>query len=175
MIALVTTPFAGAFLSPESSDTWVLVAFILFIGILYFARVHELIGTALDDRAIKIRKQLEEARELREIAQGKLAEWQRKQADVQSLAAEIVENAKREAERAAEEAKRSIEATVAQRMRSAEEQIALAEADAIRAVRNEAVDAAVAATSELLRAKIDDADAAMLSDKAIADVSARLN
>lgn len=175
MTTFVLAPMAGGFLALDSSDTWVLVAFILFLGVLYFARVHELIGNGLDQRAATIRGQLQEARQLREEAQSRLAEWQRKQHEVQAQAAEIVEAAKRDAERSAEEAKKAIEETVAQRLKSAEEQIALAEADAIRAVRNEAVDAAVAASADLLKKTISASDAADITEAAIGEVKARLN
>lgn len=173
--ALAMIPMAGAFLSPQSSDTWVLVAFLIFLGILYFFGVHTFIGGALDRRADGIRKQLEEARQLREEAQSKLAEWQRKQQDVQTMAAEIVETARRDAEKSLEDARRSIDATVAQRLRAAEEQIALAESEAVRAVRNEAVDAAVAATADLLKKSIGAADASSMIDQAIQDVRTRVN
>lgn len=174
-ISYAATPFAGAFLSPYSSDTWVLVAFILFFLLLYFARVHEFLGRVLDNRAAGIRKQLEEARQLREEAQTKLAEWQRKQQEVQAVTAEIVDAAKTEAARAAEEAKKAIEASVAQRIKSAEEQIQMAEADAVRAVRNAAIDAAVSATSDLLKTRIADSDASSIMDRAIGEVGVRVN
>ena len=173
--AYLLAPLAGGFLAFDNAETWVLVAFLLFVLLLYILRVHELIGNALDNRANNIRKQLDEARQLREEAQTKLAEWQRKQHEVQAMAAEIVENAKKDAERAAEEAKRSIENTVAQRLRSAEERIALAEADAVRAVRNAAVDAAVAATGDLMKQKMGASDAAAMLDRAIDEVGGRLN
>ena len=175
MTSFSSIPFAGGFLAPDNTDTWVLIAFLLFLAVLYFARVHEFIGNALDQRAASIRKQLDEARQLREEAQSKLAEWQRKQREVENQVAEIVDAARREAERSEQEAKAAIENMVAQRVRSAAEQIALAEADAVRAVRNEAVDAAVAATSELLKKTIAGDDASSMMDAAIGEVKTRLN
>ncbi|MBX2855632.1 MAG: ATP F0F1 synthase subunit B [Rhodobacteraceae bacterium] len=173
--AYLLAPLAGGFLAFDNAETWVLVAFLLFVLLLYLVRVHEIIGNALDNRANNIRKQLDEARQLREEAQTKLADWQRKQQEVQALAVDIVENAKKEAERSAEEAKRTIENTVAQRLRAAEEQIALAEADAVRAVRNASVDAAVAATADLMKQKMGPSDASSMLDRAIDEVGGRLN
>ncbi|MEO0717889.1 MAG: ATP F0F1 synthase subunit B [Pseudomonadota bacterium] len=165
-------PLAGQFGSFTSTDTWVFIAFVLFILLLVYVGVPKLITDALDARAAKIRDQLNEARELREQAQTKLAEIERRQAEVKTLAAEIVETAQKDAAKAAENAKASIASSVEKRIKSAEEQIALAEADAVRRVRNEAVDAAVAATADVL--KKSGGDAAGL-DKAIQEVSARLN
>ena len=108
--AAVAVPLAGKFLAPDSTDTWVLVAFLMFIGLLMYLGVPGMIGKMLDDRAETIRGQLNEARKLREEAQRKLAEFERKHAEVERQADEIVARAKQEAESAAEDAKRSIEA-----------------------------------------------------------------
>lgn len=165
-------PFAGAFLSLSNSETWVIIAFLLFVGLVLYVGVPKIVTDALDARAAKIREQLNEARELREQAQSKLAEIERRQAEVKTLAAEIVETAKKDAETAAENAKASIAASVEKRVKAAEEQIALAEADAVRRVRNEAVDAAVLATADVLKKSMS-GDAGL--DKAIQEVTARLN
>lgn len=149
--AAALAPHAGAFLSLDSTDTWVLVAFGLFIALLIYAGAFSFIGRSLDDRAAGIRRQLNEARELKEEAQAKLAEFERKSADVSRQADEIVERAKQEAEIAFQQAKKSIAASVQQKLKAAEDQIAIAEADAVRAVRDQAVDAAVAASTEMLK------------------------
>ena len=173
--AALAVPLAGKFLALDSTDTWVLVAFALFIGLLVYLGVPGMVGKMLDDRAETIRGQLNEARKLREEAQRKLAEFERKHAEVERQADEIVARAKHEAEAAAEEAKKSIEASVAQRLKSAEEQIAMAEADAVREVRNTAVDAAVTAARKVLSETIGAQDHATLIDAAIQETASRAN
>lgn len=168
------TPLAGGFLALDNPNTWVLVGFILFLTLLMYVGVPGIIGRALDRRADTIRTQLNEARELREEAQRKLAEFERKHAEVQQQAQEIVERAKKEAEIAATEAKSAIEASVAQRLKSAEDQIAMAEADAIRAVRDTAVDAAIEATESVLKGSISKTDHGALIDAAIKETAARV-
>lgn len=168
------TPLAGGFLALDNAETWVLVAFFLFIGLLIYVGAFKFIGKALDDRAAGIRRQLNEARDLKEEAQAKLAEFERKSQEVSRQADEIVERAKREADAAFEQAKQSIADSVAQKLKNAEEQIALAEADAVRAVRNTAVDAAVAASADVLKKSVGASSGAMIDD-AISEVSKRLN
>lgn len=168
-------PLAGGFLALDNTDTWVLFAFVIFFGILFYYGVPGMLTKALDQRAGNIRKQLEEARALREEAQTKLAEFQRRQAQVQTFAEEIVANARKEAELAAEQAKSSIAASVEKRLRAAEEQIQLAEAGAVRRVRDEAVDAAVAASRDVLKTAMSGDAAAGSMDKAISEVTARVN
>lgn len=171
----VALPLAGGFLALDNAETWVLVAFIIFVGILVYAGVPRLITKALDDRAAAIREQLNEARKLREEAQRKLAEFERQHADVEREAAAIVDRAKREAEAAAVDAKAAIEASVAQRLQSAEDQIAMAEAEAVRAVRNQAVDAAISATRRVLATSVTAEHQSSLIDAAITDIASRPN
>ena len=88
-------------LNPGYPEFWVLVSFLLFMGILIWKGVPGLIGQALDKRANTIRAELDEARRLREEAQQLLADYQRKTREAEDEAKSIVEAAKREAERLA--------------------------------------------------------------------------
>ncbi len=175
MTPSIASPLAGEFLSLTSSDTWVLVAFILFIALLAYAGAFRFIGRSLDARAVSIREQLEEARQLREEAQARLAAFERQQHEVSRTADEIVATARKEAEAAAAQAKLDIEASVERRLKAAEDQIALAEAEAVRSVRDGAVDAAVAAARQVLAESYDGAAASALIDESIKEVGARIN
>lgn len=175
MTPFTASPLAGAFLSPTNTDTWVLVAFILFLSLLAYLGVPGFIARALDARALGIRKQLEEARQLREEAQARLAAFERQQHEVSRMAEDIVANAKRDAEAAAVQAKLDIEASVARRLKAAEDQIALAEAEAVRSVRDGAVDAAVAATRRILSENYTGDVASAQIDRAIQEASSRVN
>lgn len=175
MEPIISTPLAGAFLSLSNSNTWVLVAFILFCALLAYLGVPKLIGGLLDSRAIRIREQLEEARQLREEAQARLAAFERQQHEVARTADDIVAAARREAEAAAEQAKIDLNASVDRRMKAAEDQIALAEAEALRSVRDGAVDAAMAATRKVLSEQYQGPAGAAMLDDAIKVVGARVN
>ena len=67
-------------------EFWVLISFILFIGLLVYLKVPAKVATMLDERAARIAKELDEARRLREEAQGLLAEYQRKRRDAEKEA-----------------------------------------------------------------------------------------
>ena len=151
------------------------ISFVLFFGLLAYFGVHKFIGKALDDRADKIRNELDEAKRLREEAQEIFAEFERKQKAVEGQAEEIVAHAKAEAEAAAVKAKADLEVSIARRLRAADDQISQAEADAIKAVRNEAVTVAIAAASDVLAQRLGDGRAQGLVDAAIEDVSRRLH
>ncbi|MEM6624276.1 MAG: ATP F0F1 synthase subunit B [Pseudomonadota bacterium] len=151
------------------------VSLFLFFGILACFGVHKMIGKLLDDRAAKIRADLDEAKQLREDAQEIFAEFERKQKSVTTQAEEIVAHAKAEAEAAAERAKEEIAQSVERRLRAADEQIAMAEATAVKEVRDQAVTIAIAAAAEVLSQKVTDERAAQLVDSAIAEVGGKLH
>ena len=82
----------------ENPTFWVAVSFTLFIALLARYNVHGLITKALDDRADTIRRELDEARRLREEAQQLLVDYQRKAREAEDEATAIVEEARRTAE-----------------------------------------------------------------------------
>ena len=66
-------PFSAEFYSLTNTDFIVSIAFLLFLGILWYFGVPKLLAKLLDDRAESIRSELNEARALREEAQALLA------------------------------------------------------------------------------------------------------
>lgn len=158
-----------------NSNFTVGVAFVLFLLLLWYFGVHKLIARQLDDRAVRIRAELNQARQLREEAQELFAEFERKQKQVAGQAEEIVQHARAEAEAAAERAKADLQVSIQRRLKAADEQIALAEANAIRQVRNHAVSIAVAAAADVLRNRLGEDRQRVLVDQAIEDVGQRLH
>lgn len=165
----------GPFFSLYNTDFVVLIAFLLFVGVIVYLKVPGLIGGLLDKRADGIRADLEEARALREEAQKVLADYERRQKEVQATADRIVAKAREEATAAAEQAKADIAASVKRRLEAAEGQIEAAEAAAVRAVRERAVSVAVGAAGEVLSGQMTKAESNRLIDDAIEQAGSRLN
>ncbi|MFC0245087.1 F0F1 ATP synthase subunit B [Falsochrobactrum ovis] len=157
------------------STFWATVALVLFIALIVYLKVPGAIGRSLDQRADNIRKELEEARTLREEAQQLLAEYHRKRKEAEKEASDIVAAAEREAKALLEEAKRSTEEYVARRNKLAEQKIATAETDAINAVRSSAVDIAVAAAGKIMADKMDGPLSENLFKDALVQVKSNLN
>jgi len=149
------------------SEFWVLVAFVIAVGFLVY-KARPIVTGALDQRAARIKAELEEARRLREEAQKSLAEYQRKQRDALKEAEAIIAHARGEAERAGEQATRDLAAALERRQRLALEKIALAESKAIAEVRYTAVDIAIAALRQVLAQDLDPQRRTVLIDEAIA-------
>jgi F-type H+-transporting ATPase subunit b len=165
----------GPFFSLHNTNFIVLLAFILFVGILIYAKVPGKLTAMLDARAIEIKADLDEAKALREEAQTILASYERKQKDVQAQADRIVASAREEAMAAAAQAKEDLKLSIARRLAAAEDRIASAEAGALREVRERAVSVAVAVAGDLLAKQMNPEGSAALIDAAIAEVDARLH
>jgi F-type H+-transporting ATPase subunit b len=159
----------------KNTDFVVLVAFLLFIGILLYFKVPGLVGKMLDGRATAIKAELDEARALREEAQSLLASYERKQKEVQEQADRIVASAKEEAERAAAAAKDDIASSITRRLTAAEEQIDAAQSAAVKDIRNQAVGVAVAVAQDVIAKQMNAKGTNALIDEAIAAVGEKLH
>lgn len=166
---------SGPFFSLANTNFVVLLAFILFVGILLYAKVPARLTSALDARAVQIRADLDEAKALREEAQSILASYERKQKDVQAQADRIVATAREEAMTAAAEAKEELKASITRRLAAAEDRIASAETAALRAVREQAVSVAVAAAGDLLAKQMTAEGAGAMIEASIKEVGERLH
>jgi F-type H+-transporting ATPase subunit b len=157
------------------ASLWALVALVIFIGIVIYLKAPAMVARSLDERAGRIRNELEEARSLREEAQQLLAEYQRKRKEAEQEAEDMVAAARREAEIIVAEAKQKTGEYVARRTALAEQKIAQAERDAVNEVRSDAVAIAVAAAARLMQEKIDAKAAADLFKASLSEVKSRLN
>ncbi|HBS51328.1 MAG TPA: ATP F0F1 synthase subunit B [Rhodobacteraceae bacterium] len=165
----------GPFFSLGNTDFIVLIAFLVFIGILVYFKVPTLVAGMLDKRAEGIKSELDEARALREEAQSLLASYERKQKEVQDQADRIVTRAREDAAAAAEQAKEDLKKSIARRMAAAEDQIASAEASAVKEVRDKAIVIAVAAARDVIAKQMTATEANKLIDDSIAQVDAKLH
>ncbi len=154
---------------------YAMIGLIIFLGYMVYLKVPSIIGKALDGRAEKISTELAEARRLREEAQQLLAEYQRKRKEAEKEAASIISSAEHEAKAIAAEAKIKTEEYVVRRTSLAEQKIAQAESQAILEVKSSAVDLAIAATENILAAKLTGKSSDDFFDKSISEVKSHLN
>jgi F-type H+-transporting ATPase subunit b len=159
----------------EDPETWVAIAFLILVIIFAWIGAHRTVLTALDHRAERIKGELDDASRLKEEAAKVLAEYKAKRASAEREAADIITNARAEAERIAVEAKTRMEDFVARRTKTAESKIAMAEAQALADVRAAAADAAVQAASTILSKSVKGSVADDLLTRGIAEVRQKLN
>lgn len=175
LAALPAHAASGPFFSLGNTDFTVLIAFLLFIGVLLYFKVPAMLLGLLDKRAAKIQEDLEAARRLREEAKALVASYDRKLREAREQVERIVANAEVDARAAAEAAKADLDRSIARNLVAAEEQIAAAEGAAIREVRERAVSVAIAAASDVLSKQLAAEGAGALIDSSITEVARRLN
>ncbi len=159
----------------STSDFWIAVSFIGFILLIVYYKVPGMVTKALDDRADTIRKELDEARRLREEAQAILADYERKHRDAEKEVESIILLAKQEAEALGVETRQKIKDQLERRTTLAEDKIARAEEQALREVRAAAVTLAVSAAERIIAKKMTPAASSKLVDQSIKDLKTKLN
>ncbi|MFO1133513.1 MAG: ATP F0F1 synthase subunit B [Hyphomicrobiales bacterium] len=152
-----------------------LVALIIFLAVAAYAGAFSKLGAGLDNRADRIRKELEHATQLRKDAEALLAEYKQKRLDAEKEALSIISAAKSDAEEYAAETRRKLTESLERRSKQAEQKIAQAEAAAIKDVRNVATDLAIAASHHLAAEAAKGSKGAELISQSISAVKNRLN
>jgi F-type H+-transporting ATPase subunit b len=158
----------------QDTSFWVTIALVLFVALVVYLKVPGKVTQQLDERAARIKRELEEAEKLHKDAQALFAEYQRKQANALREAEEIVAAAQAEAKAIAAQAEADLKLSLERRRRQAEAKIAQAEKHALQDVRDTAVEVAIAAAGQVLSQSLQGAAAASQIDRAITDVKAKL-
>jgi F-type H+-transporting ATPase subunit b len=161
----------GFFAEPE---TWVAVAFLLFVALLgkiLWTKITEL----LDKRTAAIAKSLADAERLRADALKAKTEAERTLAQATAEAEAIVGLAREEVQRMQARASANLETAIALREQQALDRIAQSEVAASKQVRDTAVDVALAATRALLREQVGAGKTEILVDQAIVELPKRLH
>jgi len=156
-------------------EIWVALAFVMLVAVLVWKKVPSMIAKSLDQRAAKIKDQLDQAKHLKEEAQALLAEYQRKHRDAAKDAEEMMAQARADAENFKNETKKSIATLVERQTRAAEEKIAQAEARAIKEVEATAAEVAVQAARKILAKQMKSRKGTELVDKTIKDLGKHLH
>lgn len=152
---------------------WLAVAFVVLLLIVRKPLQTFIIG-GIDQRAEKIRSDLDEAAKLHRDAKALLAQHQQKLAEGEAHAAAIQEQADHEAKRLEERLTNEFDQLVNRRKEQAEERIGQEETRAIREVRNRAAELATRTTRKLITDKLGDGAADEAMRRAITEVERKL-
>ena len=159
----------------EDPTFWVAVGTVLFLGVVAWQGVPQMVGKMLDDRAAAIKNELDEAKRLRTEAEALLREYSAKTANAAQEAQAIIDSAKVSAERMAVDARAQLQVQIERRAKMAEEKIAQAEAEAIAEVRAAATAIATAAAGIVIGKQMTESKGDVLIDGAIRDLRTKLH
>jgi|SRR5579872_5974789 len=151
-------------------EFWEFIAFLAFIGLLVYLKVHKKIASSLDARGERIKKEINEAETLRAEAMALLASFERKKVEAEAEAAAIIRQAETDAEAIARDAHDRVADFIRRRTKQAEDKIAAAETAAASQVRAAAADAATKAAEIVLKAEVKAGYGEKLVESGIADL-----
>lgn len=150
------------------------IAFVVFIGILVWARVPATIAKALDDQSAAIASELDEARRLRAEAEALRASYAAQEASAKAEAEALIARARDDAARLRADAAAQLERTITARAAAADARIARAEEAAVNEVRAAASAAALDVAEKILTSTTRGKVASDLLSRSLASVSDRL-
>ena len=158
----------------QDAEFWTGLALLVFVALMLVMGVHKAAAKALDAKAAKIQAELDEARKLREEAQGLLASLKTQREQTEKLAAEMLANAQAEAKRLEVEAKAKLEEQIKRRQELAERRISNAEAQAAAEVKAAAAELAAQMAEGVLAQRLEGAKSDPLIDAAVGQLATKL-
>jgi len=153
---------------------WLTVSLLVIIALAVW-KGRKAIQEGFKAKIAEIALELKQAEQLKEEAQQTLAEYKRKQREALAQAEEIVEEARREADRLQAIGREKLEASLSRREAQAMEKIAQAEQAAILEVRHKSVDLATEAASKILADRMSGEDGDRMVEEAIEDLGKKLH
>jgi F-type H+-transporting ATPase subunit b len=157
------------------AEFFVLLGFLVFVGVLIYFGVPRMVLKALDARGEAIAAELAQAAKLRQEATSLLASFEKKSAEAEANAAAIVAEARAQAEHLNVEAGERLKEFIVRRTKQAEAKIALAEAQASAEVRAAAAEHAASAAEIVLTDQMKGAGGADLVAHEIGEIRHRLS
>jgi len=152
---------------------WVVIAFVIFF-VVFGGKLWGALTAMLDDRAAKVRAELEEASHLRTEAEAMLKAAEKTRDEALADAKALIAGAQAEAARLTAATAAEAEAAAKRREQMAIERIAAAEKAAVDDVRLTAVDIASTAARAVIAEGLSADTSAALIDQAIAQLPAAL-
>lgn len=158
----------------QDSHVWYIFSFLIFAGIVVKYGVPAF-NKLLDGRIEQIKKDLEEAENLRVEAQEMLAQYQRKHRDAVKESEKIIKTAKESAQQFKEKAESDIDEMMNRREQQLEDRLDRMKQNAINEIQAHAADLAMNATRQIIIEKLDKKTNAKLVDEAIGNIDANIH
>jgi F-type H+-transporting ATPase subunit b len=173
MAAVIADSSTKLVLPATNELVWGTVAFILFLLLLWRAGVWRRLGQAMEDRATRIRTDLEKAEEARKEAEALVEQRRRQLGQARSEAAAIVDEARQRAEDIRREMLARAEAESQRIIESARQEIDAERARAARELRREVGRLAVDVAERIVGGSLDGERQMALVDRYIEELSSQ--
>ena len=134
---------------------WVAISFIIFVFVLVYLKIPEKIRNLLNDNINQIKNQIDEAEKLNEEAKNKLSEQENRLAKAKKEIAAMIKQANDDSEKNIIKANDNFHKVIEIRKKNTEEKIRQMKAQAIKEIKNSALDIALESVEKLMVNSLD--------------------
>ena len=134
---------------------WVAISFIIFVFVLVYLKIPEKIRNLLNDNINQIKNQIDEAEKLNEEAKNKLSEQENRLAKAKKEIAAMIKQANDDSEKNIIKANDNFHKVIEIRKKNTEEKIRQMKAQAIKEIKNSALDIALESVEKLMLNSLD--------------------
>lgn len=134
---------------------WVAISFIIFVFVLVYLKIPEKIRNLLNDNINQIKNQIDEAEKLKEEAKNKLSEQENRLAKAKKEIAAMIKQANDDSEKNIIKANDNFHKVIEIRKKNTEEKIRQMKAQAIKEIKNSALDIALESVEKLMLNSLD--------------------
>tara|TARA_X000001036_G_scaffold187868_1_gene177088 strand:- start:678 stop:1175 length:498 start_codon:yes stop_codon:yes gene_type:complete len=134
---------------------WVMISFILFVGLLIYFQIPQKIKKALEDNISDIKSQIDEANKLKEDAKNILTEHEKKISDSKTEVKSMIAKASEDAEKNIIKTNQEFHNLMENRKKNAEERIKQLKNQALKDIKNTSIKIAIESVEKLLKNSLD--------------------
>ena len=134
---------------------WVAISFFIFCGGLVYLKVPQKINNALNDQIEKIKKEINEAKNLKIEAKNLLSEYENKIDKSKNEAKKIIDTAKKENEKNILEKTKKFHETIDNKKKSVEQKIYQMKENAIKDIKDISIRASIETVENIIKKSID--------------------
>ena len=134
---------------------WVAISFIIFVFVLIYLKIPGKIKNLLNDSINKIKNQINEAEKLKEEAKNKLSEQENRLAKAKKEITDMIKQANDDSEKNIIKANDNFHKVMEIRKKNTEEKIRQMKAQAIKEIKNSALDIALESVEKLMLNSLD--------------------
>ena len=134
---------------------WVMVSFIIFIGLLIYFKIPQKIKNILEENIYSIKSQIDEADKLKEDAKNILTEHEKKISNSKKEVESMINKANEEAEKNVLITNKNFHNLMDNRKKNAEERIKQLKNQALKDIKNASVKIAIESVEKLIKNSLD--------------------
>mgnify|MGYP001429581821 CR=1 FL=1 len=159
------------FFDLNNTNTVVLIAFTLFIALLIYLRVPQLVAGALDTRIEVVDGQIQKAIAVKDESVELLAAIKRQQTKAREKAAKIISDARENSKHDLDQIEIQISNMISRKLSASEEQIKMVENAAVKKISHKSAEIAVKVAEKYLSESISDKNQRELVDTSISSLA----